>query len=68
VWALSDSFLRWWAPGENFDALEENFRIYTLLSWMEDGMAIMGIMNKQKPGFLLNRENMRYFLRDARYT
>jgi hypothetical protein len=50
-------------PGENFDAQEENFRIYTLLTQLEDGMAkdLMGIMNKQKPGFPLNREKVRYF-------
>jgi hypothetical protein len=57
-------------PGEVFAALEDNLRIYTLLTELEDGMAnhLMGIMNKQKPGFLLNRENVRYFLRDSRFN
>jgi hypothetical protein len=57
-------------PQETFDELEESFKIYTLLSRLEDGMAnhLTGIMNEKKPGFLLNRDNVQYFLRDTRFN
>jgi hypothetical protein len=54
---------------EKYFQLEDRLKTYTLLNELEDGLAkhLMGIMNAKKPGLLLNRENLIYFLRFLRF-
>jgi hypothetical protein len=56
-------------PQEILEAQEENFRIFDLLSRLEDGLAnhLIGIINMKKPGFLLNRDGVKYCLREAKF-